>query len=119
MAYPKTKKSRFDRTIFDKKGLTLRRLKGLVEIAENGGIARAAPRNRVRQSQLSTDHKRLSAYFSVELVRCVGNRGVAITPEGKRLTALAKYFFTSLEDLRRVWKNRRLAVHTTKLGGRG
>jgi|SRR5262245_19260057 len=116
MAYLKTKKSRFDRTIFDKNGLTLRRLKGLVEIAENGGIASAAPCNRVRQSQLSTDHKKLSAYFGVELVRRVGNNAVAITPEGKRLTALAKDFFTSLEDLRRVWKYRRLALHTRKLG---
>ena len=118
MAYPKTKKSYFDRTIFDKKGLTLRRLKGLVEIAENGCIAPAGPCNRVRQSQLRTDHKRLSAYFGVELVRCVGNREVAITPEGKRLTALAKDFFTSLEDLRREWKNRRLALHTRKQGRR-
>jgi len=118
MAYPKTKKSRFDRTIFNKKGLTLRRLKGLVEIAENGGIARAAPRNKVRQSQLSTDHKRLSAYFGVELVRGAGNKWIAITPEGKRLTALAKDFFTSLEDLRREWKNRRLALHTRKQGRR-
>ena len=118
MAHPNTKKSCFDRTIFDKKGLTLRRLKGLVEIAENGGIARAAPRNRVRQSQLSTDHKRLSAYFGVELVRGAGNKWVTITPEGKRLTALAKDFFTSLEDLRREWKNRRLALHTRKQGRR-
>ena len=114
MAYPKTKRSCLDRTIFDKNGLTLRRLKGLVEIAEHGGIAPAAPCNRVRQSQLTTDHKRLSAYFGVELVRRTGNRGVAITPEGKRLTALAKDFFTSLQGLRHVWKNRGLALRTRK-----
>jgi Bacterial regulatory helix-turn-helix protein, lysR family len=75
VAYPKTKRSRFNRTIFDKKSLTLRRLKGLVEVAEHGGIAPAAPCNRVRQSQLSTDLKKLSTYFGVELIRRVGNKG--------------------------------------------
>jgi DNA-binding transcriptional LysR family regulator len=111
MAYPKTKKSCFDRTIFGKTGLTLRRLKGLVEVAEHGGIAAAAGHNPVRQSQLSTDLKKLSAYFDVKLVHShSGKKTVTITPEGKRLAALAKDFLTSLEDLRRVWKKRRLAL---------
>ena len=104
----------FDRTIFDKQGLSFKRLKALVEVAEHGGIAPAAPRNRVRQSQISTQLKVLSAYFGVQLVVRRPGKTLAVTPEGKRLTSLAKDFFTSLEDLRRVRKNRRRAMHKRK-----
>ncbi|MEC5129555.1 LysR family transcriptional regulator [Verrucomicrobiales bacterium BCK34] len=82
--------------LFSRAGLSLDRLRSLVEIDAAGGISQAAPGDVVRQSQLSRNLSQLETFFGVELKRRVG-RGIELTVEGKRLAALAREYLRSLE----------------------
>lgn len=78
-------------------GLSLERLRSLVEVEATGGIAAAAPDDPVRQSQISRNLAQLESYFSVELKRRKG-KGIELTPAGRRLAALARMHLQALAD---------------------
>lgn len=82
--------------LFSRAGLSLDRLRSLVEIDAAGGISQAAPGDVVRQSQLSRNLSQLETFFGMELKRRVG-RGIELTAEGKRLAGLAREHLRSLE----------------------
>ena len=65
-------------------GLSIERLESFLAIAEAGGIAKAAPGNPSRQSQLSRQLREVQAALGVRLV-APAVRGVALTAEGVRL----------------------------------
>ena len=86
-------------TLFSERGLSLDRLKVLLEVHDAGGIAKAAPGDPVRQSQYSRQLRELSEYFGVEVARRQG-RQLKLTAEGVRLAGLVREQFVALQDFR-------------------
>lgn len=82
-------------------GLTMERLQSFLAVAEAGGIARAAPGNPSRQSQLSRQLREVSAALGFEVMVREG-RGMALTAEGVRLRAMLRELGAGLEALRRA-----------------
>jgi DNA-binding transcriptional LysR family regulator len=80
-----------------KSGLSLERLRSLLAFAEAGSIVRAADGDPVRSSLISRQLGELEKFFEVELVAKKG-KGLILTEEGKRLTALVREHFQALED---------------------
>jgi DNA-binding transcriptional LysR family regulator len=85
--------------LFERRGLSLDRLRALVEVADAGGIAKAVGVDPVRQSQYSRQLKELDQFFGVELT-CRKGRSLTLTPAGKQLAAVVRASFTSLSDIR-------------------
>ena len=85
--------------LLDRKGLSLDRLRAFSEVAEAGGIARAAPGEPVRQSQLSRQLGELEAALAVALFSRVRRR-LLLTPAGERLLRVVRELSRGLEDLR-------------------
>ena len=77
------------------RGLSIERLESFLAIAEAGGIAKAAPGNPSRQSQLSRQLREVQAALRVRLVAPAG-RGVALTAEGVRLRAVLRDLLAGL-----------------------
>jgi len=86
--------------LFGEKGLSLERLRSLVEVDEAGSIAAAAPDDESRQSQISRQLKQLEQFFHVELKRKAG-KTVRLTAEGRELARLARGHLRSLEEFGR------------------
>lgn len=84
--------------LFAKSGLSMERLRTLCEVAQAGGIAKAAPRDPDRQSLFSRQIKELEAFFGAELFRREG-RGLTITPLGDKIAQAARQHFRELEDI--------------------
>ncbi len=80
-------------------GLSIDRLRAFLAVAEAGGIARAAPNEPSRQSQLSRQLRELQEALGVPLFDR-GQRGVALTEAGRRLLAVARDFRGGLLDVR-------------------
>lgn len=80
-----------------KSGLSLERLCSLLAFADAGSIVRAADGDPVRSSLISRQLGELEKFFAVELVAKKG-KGLILTEEGKRLTALVREHFQALED---------------------
>ena len=80
--------------LFSQGGLSLDRLRVLVEVADAGGISRAVS-DPVRQSQYSRQLKELESFFGVELTRRDGKK-LSLTPAGSQLAALAREQFRGL-----------------------
>lgn len=87
--------------LFAERGLSLDRLRAFVEAAAAGGIAKAAPGDPVRQSQISRQIKDLEEFFAAELFSRRG-RGMVLTATGKELLWRAQAHLASLADLKRV-----------------
>ena len=87
-------------TLFERRGLSLDRLRAFVAVADAGGIARAAPRDPVRQSQLSRQISELEEYFGHALIRRAG-RSVELTELGQRLAGVVRSTFGGLLDVAR------------------
>jgi len=83
--------------LFAEDGLSLERLRALVEIADAGGMAAAAPNDPGKQSQYSHQINRLRQFFGVELTRRKG-KGIELTPDGEKLAQLAKRHLAGLEN---------------------
>jgi DNA-binding transcriptional LysR family regulator len=75
----------------------LERLRSLLAFADAGSIVRAAGGDPVRSSLISRQLGELEKFFAVELVAKKG-KGLILTEEGKRLTALVREHFQALED---------------------
>lgn len=86
--------------LFAHRGLSLDRLRSFLEMAEAGGIAKAAPGDAVRQSQISRQIRELEAFFETKLTLRRG-KSLALTPSGRRLAGLIRGQLQGLEDFRR------------------
>lgn len=83
--------------LFSHRGLSLDRLRALLEVHEAGSIAQTAPGNAVRHSQYSRQLRELSEFFGCEVAERRGKL-VKLTPEGLRLAELSREYLRGLED---------------------
>ena len=86
-------------SLFAERGLSLDRLKVLVEVHDSGSIAQAAPGDLVRQSQYSRQLRELSEFFGCEVAKRQGKL-LKLTLQGVRLAELTREHLRSLEDFR-------------------
>jgi DNA-binding transcriptional LysR family regulator len=86
-------------SLFSERGLSLDRLKVLIEVRDAGSIAQAAPGDAVRQSQFSRQLRELSEFFGTEVAQRRG-KILKLTPQGERLAELAREQLRSLNDFR-------------------
>jgi DNA-binding transcriptional LysR family regulator len=86
-------------SLFSRGGLSLDRLRSFLEMAEAGGIAKAAPGEVVRQSQISRQIRELESFFGTELTQRRG-KSLILTPTGKRLAHLVRGQLQGLDDFR-------------------
>ena len=86
--------------LFSRSGLSLDRLRSFLEMAEAGSIARAAPGDPVRQSQISRQIRELEEFFGAELTQRRG-KTLVLTSEGLRLAGLVRDQLQGLDDFRR------------------
>jgi DNA-binding transcriptional LysR family regulator len=89
--------------LFARSGLSIDRLRSFLVVADAGGIARAAPKNPVRQSQLSRQVAELEEFFGAALVERGraerGGRGLALTAAGARLAIVVREMLQGLRDV--------------------
>ncbi len=83
--------------IFTKRGLSLDRLRALLEVDAAGSIAGAANGNPVRQSQFSRQLRELETFFGCELTHRDG-RYLRLTRRGQDLARLARENLAGLSD---------------------
>jgi len=86
-------------SLFSKSGLSLDRLRSFLEMAEAGSIAKAAPGDNVRQSQISRQIRELELFFGAELTLRRG-KTLVLTPAGHRLADLIRGQLQGLDDFR-------------------
>jgi DNA-binding transcriptional LysR family regulator len=91
--------------LFSKSGLSLDRLRSFLEMAEAGGIAKAAPGDVVRQSQISRQIRELEEFFGTELTLRRG-KSLVLTPAGSRLADLIRGQLQGLDDFCREQEGR-------------
>lgn len=95
-------------SLFSERGLSLDRLKVLIEVRDAGSIAQAAPGDPVRQSQYSRQLRELSEFFGCEVAQRRG-KILKLTAEGERLAELAREQLRSLDDFRAECKQQSVA----------
>jgi DNA-binding transcriptional LysR family regulator len=86
-------------SLFSERGLSLDRLKVLIEVRDAGSIAAAAPSDPVRQSQYSRQLRELAEFFGCEVAQRRG-KILKLTAQGERLAELAREHLRSLDDFR-------------------
>jgi DNA-binding transcriptional LysR family regulator len=86
--------------LFAQSGLSLDRLRSLVEVGASGSIARAAGADLVRQSQYSRQIKELEDFFQIGLVERHG-KGIRLTASGKELARISRFFLLGLANFQR------------------
>jgi DNA-binding transcriptional LysR family regulator len=84
---------------FSPRGLSMDRMRVLLEVHDAGSIAQAAPGDPIRQSQYSRQLRELSGFFGCEMARRQGKL-LNLTGQGRRLAELARKHFRALEDFR-------------------
>lgn len=102
-----------DKTIqklLGRSGLTLIRLRVLLEIADAGGIAKAVGKDPVRQSQYSRQLKELEEYFGVELTQRDG-KSLVLTRIGQKLAEIIRQNFKILADFAAECANEPIVYH--------
>ena len=85
--------------LFSERGLSLDRLRVLVEVHDAGSIALAAPGDPIRQSQYSRQLRELAEFFGCEVARRQGKL-LKLTAQGGILAGLARAHLRALEDFR-------------------
>jgi len=80
------------------RGLSLDRLGSFLQVAEAGGLARAAPGRPVRQSQLSRQLKELESALGQRLFLRTG-RSMVLTPAGSALLRVVRELAQGLMDV--------------------
>lgn len=83
--------------LFSKRGLSLDRLRVVVELQQAGSFAQAAPGDAVRQSQFSRQMRDLSEFFGCELAERRG-KILKLTAKGEQLAAVVWQQMRALED---------------------
>ncbi len=86
--------------LFYESGLSLDRLRALVEVGAASSISRAAGSDPVRQSQYSRQIKELEDFFQAGLVERHG-RGIRLTPAGRELARISRFFLMGLSNFQR------------------
>ncbi|GAB5561626.1 MAG: hypothetical protein SynsKO_32730 [Synoicihabitans sp.] len=100
-------------SLFSERGLSLDRLRVLVEVHAAGSIAQAAPDDPIRQSQYSRQIRELAEFFGCEVTQRQG-KVLKLTPQGVRLASLAREHLQSLQDL---WAETRSEAVDYIIGG--
>jgi len=95
-------------SLFSERGLSLDRLKVLIEVRDAGSIAQAAPGDPVRQSQYSRQLRELSEFFACEVAQRKGKL-LKLTTQGERLAELAREHLRSLDDFRAACREEKVA----------
>jgi DNA-binding transcriptional LysR family regulator len=83
--------------LFAQSGFTLDRLRTFCEVAEAGGMTKAAGGKQSRQGQFSRQVKELEMFFGTELLRRQG-KTIRLSPAGVRLVKLARECFSAFDD---------------------
>ena len=86
--------------LFAASGLSLDRLRSLLEVGAAGSIAKAAAGDPVKQSQYSRQIKELEDFFAVKLVERHG-RELRLTANGKELARIGRFFLLGLSNFQR------------------
>lgn len=86
--------------LFGTSGLSLDRLRALVEVGAAGSIVGAAGRDTIRQSQLSRQIKELEDFFGVRLTERQG-KTLRLTAPGKELARISRFFLLGLSNFHR------------------
>lgn len=86
--------------LFAQSGLSLDRLRALVEVGAVGSIVRAAEGDPARQSQYSRQLKELEDFFQTGLVERHG-KGIRLTAGGRELARISRFFLLGLSNFQR------------------
>jgi DNA-binding transcriptional LysR family regulator len=86
--------------LFAESGLSLDRLKALLEVGAAGSIVKAANGDPVRQSQYSRQIKELEDFFRTRLIERQG-KGTRLTDDGRELARISRFFMTGLSNFQR------------------
>src|SRR5512141_911981 len=86
--------------LFADAGLSLDRLRALVEVGAAGSIAQAATADPIKQSQYSRQIKELEDFFQIKLVERHG-KGIRLTSSGKELARISRFFLLGLSNFQR------------------
>src|SRR5713101_6780210 len=86
--------------LFAESGLSLDRLKALLEVGAAGSIVKAANGDPVRQSQYSRQIKELEDFFRSRLIERQG-KGTRLTANGKELARISRFFMLGLSNFQR------------------
>ena len=86
--------------LFAESGLSLDRLKSLLEVGAAGSIVKAANGDPVRQSQYSRQIKELEDFFRIKLIERQG-KGTRLTPSGRELARISRFFILGLSNFQR------------------
>ena len=84
-------------SLFSQRGLSLDRLRALLEVHDAGSIAQSVPGNPVRHSQYSRQLRELSEFFGCEVAERRGKL-VKLTPQGRRLAEISREYLRALTD---------------------
>lgn len=95
-------------SLFSERGLSLDRLKVLIEVRDAGSIAQSAPGDLVRQSQYSRQLRELSEFFGCEVAQRKGKL-LKLTSQGEKLAELARDHLRSLDDFRAECRDQNVA----------
>lgn len=86
--------------LFAQSGLSLDRLRTLVEVGAAGSIVRAAGGDLARQSQYSRQITELEDFFQTGLVERHG-KGIRLTASGRELARISRFFLLGLSNFQR------------------
>ncbi len=86
--------------LFSESGLSLDRLRALVEVGAYGNIVKAVDGDPARQSLYSRQLKELEAFFQASLVERHG-KGVRLTVRGLELARISRFFLMGLSNFQR------------------
>lgn len=86
--------------LFAESGLSLDRLRALLEVGAAGSIVKAADGDPVRQSQYSRQIKELENFFRIKLIERQG-KGTRLTSNGKELARISRFFLLGLSNFQR------------------
>src|SRR5512144_1863134 len=86
--------------LFAENGLSLERLRVLLEVGAAGSIVKGAGGDPVRQSQYSRQIKELEDFFRTRLIERQG-KGTRLTASGKELARISRFFLLGLSNFQR------------------
>lgn len=86
--------------LFAESGLSLDRLRALLEVGAAGSIVKAVGGDPVRQSQYSRQIKELEDFFRARLIERQG-KGTRLTSHGKELARISRFFMVGLSNFQR------------------
>jgi DNA-binding transcriptional LysR family regulator len=86
--------------LFAESGLSLDRLRTLLEVGSAGSIVKASGGDPVRQSQYSRQVKELEDFFRARLIERHG-KGSRLTSNGRELARISRFFMLGLSNFQR------------------